>query len=325
MYGMSDYIIKSINSLTNTNRSFNYFIGFIRITLKLFNFLSVGAIQSINNTIFSIFIEPKINSKFHKETIHNIDCFYINKESNNKTIILFFHGGGYAFLSPYHYYNFLTDIDKKLAIPDLNIIAIDYPKIKIEGKTPKNTYPTQINSIYNLYNDLIKKYPESHFILMGDSAGSNLSIELMSKIVEEDVNRPKAMVLLSPWIIKNEDLDYNSKKNCVLNYKIINRFRRLYINDHPNYRSTLDIDYSEFPKTLIRYGSEELFVEDIEIFINKFKSETIEKKVVVHKIMDMPHSFDIINDHYKTFVGNGSVKTNLNGLIDYIRNIEKLL
>jgi acetyl esterase/lipase len=322
MYGITDYIIKSINSLTNTNRSFNYLIGFTRITLKLFNFLSVGAIQSINNTIFSIFIKPKINCKFHKETINNIDCFYINKESNNRTIVLFFHGGGYAFLSPYHYYNFLTDIDKKLAIPDLNIIAIDYPKIKMEGKTTINTYPTQIDSIYTLYNHLIDKYPKSQFILMGDSAGSNLSIELMSKIIEEGVKKPKAMVLLSPWIIKNEDLQNNSKKNCVLNYKIINRFRRLYINNHPKYRSTLAINFREFPKTLIRYGSEELFVEDIENFIDKFRHETIEKNVV-QKIPGMPHSFDIINDHYKTFVGNELVKTNLDELIDYIRNIEK--
>jgi acetyl esterase/lipase len=322
-YKLYIVVLQNIKSLYTYDNSFNYFIRFIKWQLNLYSKLSIKTIKNTNNFIASIFVKPKIK-QFHKYTLNNINYFYHNTTSNNKTIILFFHGGGYAFLSSYYYFNFLDNIYTKLNNKeDINIITIDYLK------TPEYTYPTQINSSYSIYQELFKKHPKSKFIFMGDSAGSNLIIELVNKIIINNdlpipvsLPVPICMIALSPWIINKDinPIENNPIENNpdILNHTIINKFKNIYINDDPTFRSTITINFTKFPPILIRYGENELFKKDIELFIETFLRQN--SNINSQEIENMPHSFDILYYYYSNYIGNNEINTKDNLIIEYIND-----
>ena len=68
---------------------------------------------------------------------------------------------------------------------------------------------------------------------MGDSAGSNLIIEIVNKIIiNNDLSVPICMIALSPWIINNHINPIENNLD-ILNHTIINKFK---INDEPTFR-----------------------------------------------------------------------------------------
>ena len=51
-----------------------------------------------------------------------------------------------------------------------------------------------------LYKQLIEKIDPSNFIVMGDSAGGGLSLALLEKVGEENIQTPNQTILISPWL-----------------------------------------------------------------------------------------------------------------------------
>ena len=304
--------------------SFSKFIRIIRIFFIVLTYTPITFITSIQNILLNTIQDPNLDKHFIENRDNDITYYTYKSIDNPRNIIIFLHGGGYAFLSPKFYFNFINNIYNNLEDKKHNtmIILPDYPK------TPQYTYPTQIKQIYKFYINIKNEYPEANFIIMGDSAGGNLAIELVNKInaskIDNKDNNIRALILLSPWIITDNPLDKTDSKKDILNYKIINRFRKIYINNSSKYKSTLEIDIDKFPKTLIRYGSQELLKKDIVKFSEKFTKNNIE----IQKIQHMPHSFDIIYNYYtsiykKTKDIDIDIHTKFNCLIDYIqKNLE---
>lgn len=173
--------------------------------------------------IISFFLIMDIESKAPEEV--QIDCnleteefigrkvFIITPKNEQKSekVILYLHGGSYVAETSSNHWKFLEKLVKDT---NATIILPDYPL------TPKYTYKDVFTMITPLYKEIIEEVPTNNLILMGDSAGGGMSLALLERLSEENVEMPYKTILISPWLdvrLENPEIDNVQKYDKDLN------------------------------------------------------------------------------------------------------------
>lgn len=231
-------------------------------------------------------------SNFHYNNIRL--TWYNSLNLNTDNLIIYFHGGGYCIGSPEIYFPLCKKLRNQIKDKNTNFLLIDYKK------APKYSNLEIINSTYLCYKHVISLFNEKNIILMGDSAGANLAIQICNLAIVNKVKKPNALVLLSPWIMtniknkyweKNQDLDYLTP------YTINLAKEAFFKNNDINEFSILKYNYDLFPEILIRAGGHELILDEILVFINILKKS---KCIYTFDLINnMPHSFDLFYSYFK--------------------------
>ena len=173
--------------------------------------------------IISFFLIMDIESKAPEEV--QIDCnleteefigrkvFIITPKNEQKSekVILYLHGGSYVAETSSNHWKFLERLVKGT---NATIILPDYPL------TPKYTYKDVFTMITPLYKEIIEEVSTNNLILMGDSAGGGMSLALLERLSEENVEMPYKTILISPWLdvrLENPEIDNVQKYDKDLN------------------------------------------------------------------------------------------------------------
>lgn len=124
----------------------------------------------------------------------NDEMLTISKRSRgNNRHIVFFRGGGYVFAKTgfLKWEKHAEDFIKYLGD---RVTFVDYTG------TQKSTYKEITATAKSAYLTLVNEYPNDEFILMGNSAGSNLAL-LLGQSLKKDgfFNLPSKYILISPW------------------------------------------------------------------------------------------------------------------------------
>ena len=128
-----------------------------------------------------------------EEEVENRPVYTITPKNGvtNELVIMYVHGGSYVGNLEKEHWKTCSDIINQLGC---TIIVPDYPL------TPKYNYKDTISMMETLYKQLIEKIDPSNFIVMGDSAGGGLSLALLEKVGEENIQMPNQTILISPWL-----------------------------------------------------------------------------------------------------------------------------
>lgn len=128
-----------------------------------------------------------------EEEVENRPVYTITPKNGvtNELVIMYVHGGSYIGNLEKEHWKTCSDIINQLGC---TIIVPDYPL------TPKYNYKDTISMMETLYKQLIEKIDPSNFIVMGDSAGGGLSLALLEKVGEENIQMPNQTILISPWL-----------------------------------------------------------------------------------------------------------------------------
>ena len=128
-----------------------------------------------------------------EEEVENRPVYTITPKNGvtNELVIMYVHGGSYVGNLEKEHWKTCSDIINQLGC---TIIVPDYPL------TPKYNYKDTISMMETLYKQLIEKIDPSNFIVMGDSAGGGLSLALLEKVGEENIEMPNQTILISPWL-----------------------------------------------------------------------------------------------------------------------------
>ena len=105
--------------------------------------------------------------------------------------ILYIHGGAYVQNFVRQHWTFLAMLVKHT---HCTITAPDYPL------APKHTYVDAFDMMIPLYQEIIKASEAKNTILMGDSAGGGFALALAQKSKVDDIQQPRKIILLSPWL-----------------------------------------------------------------------------------------------------------------------------
>jgi acetyl esterase/lipase len=168
----------------------------------------------------------------------------------------------------------------------------------------KNTqYPTPIYECFEVYKNISKLLKDKHFILAGDSAGGNITINVINKIIETNIKIPTAQICMSPWVMadKKSPSYYSNQKYDYLNDTVIRMAQDMY---HPNSinideRSLLNLSYEGFPPTLIRAGMNEMLIDEIVELSLLMKKSNVYVKLDIRE--NMPHDFDFFHGLIESF------------------------
>ncbi|ODQ81084.1 hypothetical protein BABINDRAFT_160495 [Babjeviella inositovora NRRL Y-12698] len=208
-------------------------------------------------------------------------------EADNRTaedpIVFYLHGGGFVMSTGPTQVQGILNIYEAAKNPRLSVLAVEY------SLSPEATYPIAISQSAYVYNKIVVEEGNKNVILLGDSAGGNLSIVLLKHIatpiaaIEPKLpasSKPKAAILSSPWLELSPERagSYveNDQKDA-LTVDILQKFGVAYQPDE-QLRKTLPVSpvYSKpedwegvMPeKTLIIGGQDEVMVDDIHKWVN---------------------------------------------------------
>ena len=232
--------------------------------------------------------KPSMNVVTEDFTIRDIPCEWVKPEHkhNKEHVIFYCHGGGYT-CGSLKYARVLAS--RVAEYTGMEVLSFEY------RLAPENPHPA---AIWNYLMQL--GYGAREVILLGDSAGGNLALELALKLKSQNRLLPKGIVLMSPWT--DMTMTGSSYETCkdidpILSYGYIRTARYSYcgLNDEYNDAddekdytmedegfdfadpkfSPLFAEFDGFPPVLIQVGSNEVLKDDSVRLYEKLLKEGI--------------------------------------------------
>lgn len=261
--------------------------------LSKFVHVKIGAkyILNIIHTIINKCMPP--NARLVRQCFTSLHrplpeaCCWVDEYRDSKNIVVFFHPGGYLVGTPHQ--SFMADhmyleINKRFHQP-VDVLVIDYKKL------PKHKFPTAIDETFYIYKLLTAHFPTKHFHFIGASAGGNLAINVIKKVIDAtmaanalasinadvkpNITMPRSLVLWSPWIMTTES---HPEVADTVSKPLIDTVIKAYYGENylelSRLHGVLGFNYSRFPPTLVQYGEEYLEPEIVN-FVNVFKKHNL--------------------------------------------------
>lgn len=209
------------------------------------------------------------------EEFGGVRCGVVNFNNKFERSILWVHGGAFAFGSARVYRAVATYLAKRL---NAEVIIPEY------RLSPENKYPAAFEDVLAAYKSVVEN--KGKVDVIGDSAGGNMACLLAQKCCSDELELPKSLVLLSPWM----DLSEESRSN-VLNTTDYSPFDNLdtvaYANEYLDGKvsgkdSAVSPIYGEFkglPRTHIQASKVEFLYTDTTRAIEKLDAAGVEHTV----------------------------------------------
>ena len=192
------------------------------------------------------------------------------KEEKVDKYIMYLHGGSYVAETSKDHWEF---IEKLVEDTKSTVILPDYPL------APKYTYKDVFTMIAPLYKEIIEKIDKNNLILMGDSAGGGMSLALLEKLADENVEMPSKTILISPWLdvrLENPEIDEVQKQDKELNKETLKLAGIAYAGQDGinNYLvNPIDGDLSKLENITILTGTNDILNPDVHILKQRAKEQ----------------------------------------------------
>ncbi len=188
----------------------------------------------------------------------------------NNSHILFFHGGAYVAEGSAMHWKMIETIVRAI---NCKVSYIDYPL------APENNYKQTFEMVQISFDLLVSAFPNDSFMLMGDSAGGGLALAFAQKLLKENAPvQPLKLILFSPWLdlsMQNPGIKKQEGTDKLLPLSGLIETGRKYSDgdDVSNYLlSPINGDFAGIVKTLVFFGTDELFYSDCKLLAEKVKT-----------------------------------------------------
>lgn len=177
--------------------------------------------------------------------------------------VLYIHGGGFVFGSPRTHRNLVSRISHVTSMPAL---AIDY------RLPPEHWPPAPTHDALLAYRHLLAAgLPAEAILVVGDSAGGGIALELLLHVAEAGLPMAGGLVLLSPWTdmaMTGESVRRHARLDPFIPLEVVERLAAAVVGPRdptdwrlsPHYAP--DALLAALPPTLVQVGSRELITDD---------------------------------------------------------------
>ena len=223
-----------------------------------------------------------------QKSINNINTEWLScKNQNSNKVIIHLHGGGFVMGSCITHRNFASKI---VDATNLTVILVDY------SLAPEYPFPAALNDCFSIYKSLTEnKIKPENIIIGGDSAGGGLTISLLLKIKEQNMQMPLCAYAISPWVdltLSGESIIARKKHDPMVSKKGLKKDVKLYLkNTSPEnpFASPIFGDFSGFSPLLIHVGKDEILLSESELLAAKAKNAGVNVKIEIWE--DLWHVF----------------------------------
>ena len=175
-------------------------------------------------------------------------------------VILYIHGSAYTICSARTHRGITTRLSSKTGLP---VFACDY------RLAPSHQFPAASDDVRAAYEWLMGEgHDPAHIVVVGDSAGGHLAVDLALELIREGRPAPPAMVMFSPVLDLTMSLAATRERmrpDPMISAARAARLIDLYVAGHEpaGARLTLSFDgIDRFPPTLVQAGGREMLAAD---------------------------------------------------------------
>jgi len=205
---------------------------------------------------------PKGDTKETRFKIGKLRCSKVVPEfaHNPGYAILYAHGGGYV-SGGLDYAGILAA--KMAQATGFTAYSFAY------RLAPEHPYPAALEDAVSVWEYLTENfYSADHIFLAGDSAGGNLALCLVRKLLEEKRELPRELILFSPWTDMTgtaASYELNRESDPILTKEYVMGAAHSYIEENdpfdPDF-SPLFGDFTGFPPAYIMAGKNGILLDD---------------------------------------------------------------
>lgn len=185
--------------------------------------------------------------------------------------ILYAHGGAYVNEMNYQHLLYCFKLSRKL---DVRVIAPVYPLAPHH-----NALET-----YEMMTGLYETLNHENLILMGDSAGGGFILSFVQYLKTVGLPQPSKIIAFSPWVdISMGNPPYDSQSDPILGEIGLKEIGKSWAGDldTKDYKvSPLYGDVTGQTQTLIFAGTNEIFHDDIKIYVEKLKKNDVDVRFI---------------------------------------------
>lgn len=221
-----------------------------------------------------------------------LGTWYRPASADRQRVVLYFHGGGYAFNGP---------ISERFAAmfahhANAHLFA---PKYRL---TPEHPHPAQAEDALAAWKYVRSKVPAENVIVMGDSAGGHMALMLLQTLKREGLKQPALCIGLCPWTDigdRGESLRANNRFDLVQGWMAL-RFGE-WLDPAAKFGrealSPIYYNYAGLAPLYLQAGGREILRD----MINEFAEVQMENgaTLMLDQWEDMPHNFHAY-DNLKT-------------------------
>jgi monoterpene epsilon-lactone hydrolase len=202
----------------------------------------------MNHSLVETFQKDYLRIQLQHSTLYKLE--HAKSRRDNKTCILYVHGGGFCTHDFQSYKSFCQHL--------VNQFEMDlfFPQYRL---CPEVCVDEALSDVKEGFHAVFKTYDK--VVLMGDSAGGCLSILLVQQMNQDDRKKMKALVLFSPVVdLKCGGESFQKNKNeCILSDELcLHLFSKVVQWSY----NPLEKSFEKFPPTFINCASNELFYTD---------------------------------------------------------------
>lgn len=229
-----------------------------------------------------------ISKRAQRFQIENMDYFFIKRKS--KTIVLYIHGGAFVAQPNLAHWLFFQKLQRNTRT---SIVMPIYPKAPTYDYT--HTYP----KLFALYKHLLKTYPNSKFIFMGDSAGGNIALSFALQLKQNNLPLPSNIIVFSPCLdlaLENKQA-YEIDKQGIDPMLSIEGLKAMYEAWAGNADlknpivSPFYADLKNIEKATIFIGTHEILYPEAVEFTQKAKKEGVNLNLIIEEKMNHVYPF----------------------------------
>lgn len=224
-----------------------------------------------------------------EEVLHlgGIPCRRFSSPGGSRGVFFHLHGGAYVSGSS-AIGRLYTGISAEGG-PDL--VSVDY------RLAPEDPYPASIDDALAAYLALLDTVPSSHVVVGGESAGGNLVLALVQRLLRDGLPLPAAVVPVFPWA----DLTQSSQSwtsnalNDILSKRNLDQCAGDYAGPVPLTDpsvSPLFGDFTGFPPALIHVGTHDCLLDDARGVAQKMRESEV--PVVLREVPGAVHGFTLL-------------------------------
>ncbi|TMW59381.1 hypothetical protein Poli38472_004450 [Pythium oligandrum] len=149
--------------------------------------------------------------------------------NTRRFVVLYYHGGGFAVLSPRMYIHFANEMQTRIAkmLHEQLGDHEDDTSIQVEillanyRKLPEYQYPVPPEDAYKMYEYLlhVEKVSPNQIVLAGDSAGGSLAMSTLIRIRDQQPTQPLGAFLSCPFVDLEVGGDERRVPHCLIGDK----------------------------------------------------------------------------------------------------------
>jgi acetyl esterase/lipase len=199
--------------------------------------------------------------------------------ADEKKVLVFFHGGGYATGSINTHRALVSQISKNAGIKAL---LFDY------RLSPEHKYPAPIEDAVTVYRWLLDNgYSSSNIAFGGDSAGGGICIGSLLYLRDNKLPLPKCAIALSPWLdltMSGQSFHTHKDIDPMLLAEGLPVWAGHYLggaDPKSAYASPIFHSLAGLPPVCIQVGEEEVLLDDSTRFAEKAKAEGTQVSIEV--------------------------------------------